>query len=512
MAQKKTPGVYVVEKSTLPPSVAEVATAIPVFVGYTEKHMDASGNDFTNQPTRIKNMSEYIATFGGKYPEAFNVLGNANDGYFLDPNTQSQTDFVLPQAVEHYFANGGGLCYIVTLGSFFKQGNGTREYVKTAGGTFISKDAFSELGSAQIYSLMAANQKKAANFSVALKAISKVDEITLISLVDAVTLDADKYYSLQNTAIDQCRKLQDRFTVIDTQQTGGSIAEDSAALRDRVAGELKYGAAYYPNVQTVYARHYDLDSAKVNGMSLRTLGGLEVNVGSVEIAEGATDQTQPTLNELDDAQKDTALYNNMLQLLSRNPLILPPSPSVCGVMAKVDKERGVWKAPANVALLAVNKPTITIRADQQENLNVDADSGKSINAIRHFTGKGNLIWGARTLLGNDNEWRYVSVRRFFNMVEESIQKSTGFAVFEPNTPFTWLKIKTMIESYLTNLWRQGALFGDSADQAFFVNVGLGQTMTEDDINNGIMNIEIGMAAVRPAEFVILTFSHKSLEG
>ena len=123
-----------------------------------------------------------------------------------------------------------------------------------------------------------------------------------------------------------------------------------------------------------------------------------------------------------------------------------------------------------------------------------------------------MVWVARTLAGNDNEWRYVSVRRLFNTVEESVKKATYFAVFESNTPFTWLKIKTMIESYLEGLWRQGALFGESADQAYFVNVGLGQTMTEDDINNGIMHVEIGIAAVRPAEFIILTFSHKSLES
>ena len=181
-------------------------------------------------------------------------------------------------------------------------------------------------------------------------------------------------------------------------------------------------------------------------------------------------------------------------------------------MAKVDASRGVWKAPANVAMTSVQMPMKNIKNSDQESLNVDTNGGKSVNAIRYFTGKGNLVWGARTLAGNDNEWRYVSVRRFFNMVEESIQKSTQFAVFEPNTPFTWLKIRTMIESYLEGLWRQGALFGESASQAFFVNVGLGQTMTEDDINNGYLKIEVGLAAVRPAEFIILTFSHKSIEG
>jgi phage tail sheath protein FI len=149
---------------------------------------------------------------------------------------------------------------------------------------------------------------------------------------------------------------------------------------------------------------------------------------------------------------------------------------------------------------------------QQEDLNVDVNAGKSINAIRPFTGKGTLVWGARTLAGNDNEWRYISVRRFFNMVEQSVKLSTGWAVFEPNDVNTWIRVKAMIENYLTNLWKAGALAGPTPDAAFFVNIGLGTTMSAVDILEGRMNIEIGMAAVRPAEFIILKFSHKLQEG
>jgi phage tail sheath protein FI len=144
----------------------------------------------------------------------------------------------------------------------------------------------------------------------------------------------------------------------------------------------------------------------------------------------------------------------------------------------------------------------------QDGLNVDTVAGKSINAIRAFTGKGTLVWGARTLAGNDNEWRYVSVRRFFNMVEESVKKATGQFVFEPNDANTWVKVRAMIENFLILQWRAGALAGAKPDDAFYVRVGLGQTMTADDILNGFMNVEIGLAVVRPAEFIILKFSHK----
>ena len=145
-------------------------------------------------------------------------------------------------------------------------------------------------------------------------------------------------------------------------------------------------------------------------------------------------------------------------------------------------------------------------------MNVDATAGKSVNAIRAFVGKGTLVWGARTLAGNDNEWRYVNVRRFFNFVEESVKKATEQFVFEPNDANTWVRVQAMIENFLTVLWRQGALQGVKPEHAFYVAVGLGKTMTALDILEGRMIVEIGMAAVRPAEFIILRFSHKMAES
>jgi len=192
--------------------------------------------------------------------------------------------------------------------------------------------------------------------------------------------------------------------------------------------------------------------------------------------------------------------------------LLPPGGAVAGIYAKTDNERGVWKAPANVSLSAVISPAVRISQEQQAEYNVDVNSGKSINIIRSFTGKGTLIWGARTLAGNDNEWRYVNVRRFFNFVEESVKKATEQFVFEPNDANTWVKVQAMIENFLTTLWRQGALQGIKPEHAFYVAVGLGKTMTALDILEGRMIIEIGMAAVRPAEFIILRFSHKMAES
>jgi phage tail sheath protein FI len=211
--------------------------------------------------------------------------------------------------------------------------------------------------------------------------------------------------------------------------------------------------------------------------------------------------------------KITPFFNSIFEARLKEaflsiPLILPPSPAVAGVYASVDRNRGVWKAPANVSLNSVKKPEVQLSDLDQEDFNVDAENGKSINCIRQFVGRGNLVWGARTLAGNNNEWRYVNVRRFFNMVEESCQNAARQFVFEPNDANTWVRVKGMIDNYLTNLWRVGALQGAKPEHAFYTAVGLNQTMTQDDILNGLLIVEIGLAVVRPAEFIILRFSHK----
>jgi len=225
-----------------------------------------------------------------------------------------------------------------------------------------------------------------------------------------------------------------------------------------------------------------------------------------------TAPTPSTIVLNDIKSSHTALYNQIKAALAKERVVLPPSAAIAGVYARVDRDRGVWKAPANVSFNGVIGPTVKISDTDQDDLNIDPTGGKSINAIRSFTGKGTLVWGARTLAGNDNEWRYVSVRRLFINIEESTRKASAFAVFEPNDATTWLKVKAMLESYLYGLWQQGALAGSKPELAYFVSVGLGKSMTAQDILEGRMIVNIGVAAVRPAEFIVLTFSHKMQEA
>lgn len=215
-----------------------------------------------------------------------------------------------------------------------------------------------------------------------------------------------------------------------------------------------------------------------------------------------SDDAVPLLNL---QQTDSQVYYAVKSYLDNVRITLPPSGSIAGIYSRVDRNRGVWQAPANISLNNVISPTVKITDGDQADMNVPQD-GKAVNAIRSFTGKGILVWGARTLDGNSNDWRYVNVRRLFNTVEKTVRDSCGNYLFEPNVQMTWTKISVTISNYLESMWNQGALAGSSASQAYFVNVGLGKTMTAQDILEGRMIVKVGIAPVRPAEFLIIEFS------
>jgi uncharacterized protein len=189
-------------------------------------------------------------------------------------------------------------------------------------------------------------------------------------------------------------------------------------------------------------------------------------------------------------------------LITADNKTVPPCGAAAGVFAATDNSNGVWKAPVNISINNITNVTQPINNTLQEYMNIDAAEGKSVNAIRHFTGKGFLIWGGRTLAGNDNEWRYISVRRFTLMVLQSINEGIKAFAFEPNNSTSWIRVRGLIENFLTQLWRNGALAGVRPDHAFFVSVGTGITMSEADVQQGRMIIQVGLAVIRPAEFII----------
>lgn len=475
MATYKTPGVYVEEIPKLPPSVAGVDTAVPAFVGYTERATAETTDDLVLKPKRIESMVEYEQFFGGPQPETgmtVEIVETTVPGPGQPVGVRSTAELdeaarskhILYYAMQLFYANGGKSAYVVSVG----------DYKATVGDDLVATE------------LVAAVQ-----------ALEKVDEPTLILVPEAQALGLSDYATVNAAALDQCNELMDRFVIMDLHGGGESLNDPDANLRDAVANfrgaslgtNLKYGAVYAPNLETVLDPVVDEDEVLVTHVVDGTAGAATA------------------LSSLEDQLKERARA-----AIRNRPLRLPPSGAIAGVYAKVDADRGVWKAPANVPLVAVERPTIEYTNVVNDDMNVDPTAGKSVNAIRPFVGKGTLVWGARTLAGNDNEWRYINVRRFFIFVEESVKKASDTFTFEPNDANTWVKAQAMIENFLTTQWREGALQGVKPEHAFYVAVGLGKTMTALDILEGRMIVEIGMAVVRPAEFIILRFSHKMAES
>ena len=486
----RTPGVYVVEESKFPPSVVAVETAIPAFLGYTEK-TQYRGDSLLNRPFAVNSFLEFQEVFGGAPPVGGQTvtLDEADDlvGELTDPASDPKARFLLAYALRHFYDNGGGRCYIVSVGGFKANA--------------VAADMADE-------------------HVAGLAALAREDEPTLIVLPDlsgmpvaikANATDDEKkaafaavraaYHGVLVQALHQCATLGDRFLVCDLWD--GAVAGDDPITNFRNGigtRNLKYGAAYHPFIQTTMGWNLDENNIKVAQIARRKADG---SIGRPGLHDDAS---------LADLKKSNpAIYAALRGGLARFSVVLPPSPAVAGVYATVDRTRGVWKSPANESVAGVRVLTVAIDQDLNDRMNVDA-SGKSINVVRAFPGKGVLVWGARTLAGNDNEWRYVSVRRFFNMVEESCRKASEPFVFEPNDAGTWVKVKAMIGNFLTVQWRAGALAGAKPDDAFYVRVGLGSTMTAQDILEGRMIVEIGMAVVRPAEFIVLRFSHKMQES
>jgi phage tail sheath protein FI len=475
----KSPGVYVEEVSLFPPSVAEVETAIPAFMGYTVTAIK-DGAKIT-EPLKISSLNDFEKYFGRapksnglatvkvtedplilKDPAVPNVY-NKHIGYKVEVVQSDKVSYsILYYAIQMFYDNGGGQCYIASVG-----------------------EAKNE------------NPKKD-DFTAALEMIRNLDEPTILLAPEAVYFDEADHASFCQAMIKQATELKDRVVILDTLFTAKKpdINDDSKAFRAKVTGDkesLRYAASYYPWINTSVKYAYDLDEIAFKDSKILDNETLKDLAGKASDVKATNDQLyQQVKNELEKSLRVT----------------LPPSSTIAGVYATVDNERGVWKAPANVVLKSVTSPAIQISQEQQRDLNVDPEGGKSINAIRTIPGKGVTVWGARTMDGNDKEWRYINVRRFFNMVEESVQKSTIWAVFEPNTKNTWVKVKGMIESYLLVKWIEGALAGSKPEEAFFVKVGLPETMSSDDILEGKMIVKIGLAVSRPAEFIILQFTHK----
>lgn len=592
----RMPGVITVEVPTLPPSVALVPTAVPVFIGYTEKH-EKDGEPVPNKPVRIKSMRDYEAWFGVAFPQPIKVnVELATDGKVsVKVDSVGELNFRLYYALQLYFTNGGGPCYIISVGKY--------ETTTTPAAT-VAVPAPNPVTAPTTVTSEA--------FTNGIEKAKKAKEITILVMPDAVALADGDYATVINAALAHCEKAINRVTIIDVKDRAdgkngdqeGDINENEKVtehFRTNIGVKLsqkKYGAAYYPFLKTTMG--YSLKDVTIDDYktAAHDFGALDkvartTNIKNAkEALKTATEAYEPIAAILAEIQKpanknkkaaelktraqavskggvlpestknffDTAtegvteikakldpllitlkapvttaetaikalfadgnytsapldlletannlIFSKIKEAISQFPVVLPPSAAIAGVYVATDFSQGVWKAPANVGLAGVVGTTVEIDDDFHADLNVDANSGKSVNAIRPYTGRGILIFGARTLAGNDLEWRYISVRRTFCFIEDAVGQAMQDFVFAPNTRDTWIKVKAMIGNFLNEIWKAGGLFGNTPPEAYQVLVGEPETMSDIDILEGRMIVDIKLRVARPAEFIILRYEHK----
>lgn len=628
VVQYKTPGVYVEEIDAFPPSVVGVETAVPVFIGYTER-AEKNGRNLKLQPVRIGSMVEYTAIFGHAFEPHFTVTDadevvkkaqadvataaanlatatinnkNAHDAVAAatdadkaakkaladaeDVNLQKAHDakkaaddklrtaqiaaadfsiagtrytlglgdtvYLLYNCLRLFYANGGGDCYVVSVGGYTDQ---------------LSKGDL-ETGLAAVRDLVGPTMlviPEAALLGDRTKPLPAEPDKFKAAMADYSTLVA--------AMLEQCKTKQDRVAILDVWGVDRLQPNDLRAsfqlavggFREAVSAStaaLKYGMAYAPFLKTsvIDPNEFDYTNFAEFGPDKSNPtwkpGGLTWAIlkASNELypdADGVTADTKvPTwlpegtalpagltltgktreigelyIGRMKDAKGNDAEIKKINQGLSAQiPVlkdiyaamaaklgVLPPSAAMAGIYTRNDADRGVWNAPANVGLVSVIGPTIPISNTMQDDLNMPID-GLAINAIRDFVGRGTLVWGARTLDGNSNDWRYIQVRRALIYIEQSVELALNKFVFEPNVAQTWVTVTSMVGSFLRGLWQAGGLMGASPQEAFTVQCGLGSTMTADDVLAGRMIVQIKLSMVRPAEFIILTFRQQMQGG
>lgn len=504
-----TPGVYVEEVDGGTKPIEGVGTAVAAFLGVAEKGP-------VGKATMIANWTQFVETFGGFIPGAY-----------------------LAHAVYAYFNNGGGLCYVVRVGGAAADDGGAPQPVAQiaakAGGDAKSLKALPKPGvSAEGLTVdVTAGEDDSFTISVrgggteekfegltlgrgaknALDVVNKqstliqLEEVKVAGLSAAERAPAPGTYPLTvppsaTTAVIPVTPADYQGDVTARSGLGGLEAIDEVTMV--LAPDIM--AAYQSGV-------LDMDGLKA--IQLDMIAHCERMGDRVAIIDTPPDMNAQEVNDwrMNTAGYDSkyaAMYYPWVTVADPTPnapattITIPPSGHMAGIWARNDNERGVHKAPANEVIRGVISLPINLTNTEQSVLNPNG-----INCLRVFAGRGIRVWGARTL-SSDPSWRYLNVRRLFNFVEKSIENGTQWAVFEPNDQILWAKIRRDIGAFLSNVYRNGALFGATAAEAFFVKCDA-ENNPQASRDLGQLIVDIGIAPVKPAEFVIFRISQYAPE-
>jgi len=519
-----TPGVYVEEVPSASKPIEGVGTSIAAFVGL------APGGP-TNSPVRVTNWTQFAKVFGDPV--------NVDNGPFME-------GAYLAHCVYGFFQNGGTDCWVVRVGG----GDGEDAQPRTALPSATNHD-------------VAAFEARAINGAESPIKIELVEETPTAGDADAKDDDAKDGDAKDGGAPSTYKLIVDagaRHEEFDglTLKKGRSYIATKVNSASKIINIIEAGSmpeaqrapalgSYTLSVPSHSADEISSNDLEGDVVHRKGMGGLapvddvtmvcmpdlmvlsgnggdaavrDVQGKMIAHCELAGDRmaildAPPGLlpQELLDWRMQTAGYDSkyatlyypwlkVMDPLTNQPMLVPPSGHVAGVWCRTDSTRGVHKAPANELILGVNGLGFQVTHTEQGHLNK-----AGINCIRAFPGRGIRIWGARTL-SSDPEWRYVNVRRLFNFVAESIMEGTQWSVFEPNDERLWMQLRIAATNFLTRVWQDGALFGSTPDQAFFVKCDA-ETNPPEVIEAGQVVCEIGIAPVKPAEFVIFRLSQYS---
>lgn len=510
----KTPGVYINEINGFPNSVVPIATAVPAFIGYTPK-ADYKGKSYYKKAQKISSFAEFQAFYMvdgeepqynpdyhlvavEEQPEKGDYLTIAGVYYLVlpDPNTV----YYFYNSIRLFYLNGGGDAYIVAMGGYGEPSGAPK-----------ADPAIPTVNP----------NVKLADLLAGLALLKNEEEPTIYICPEATLLSTAENGSLMQSMLLQSQAMQTSICIFDV--IGGKdpdpilYTNDIETFRNNTGSTgLKYGTSYYPFVGTTVMQSGEINYKNLFAGDIKALKPLlspesapnPVAEKVIAMIETPSDPPLTTTQYHEALLNASPIYGLIVNHVIKDTNLLPPSGGMAGIYATNDNQIGVWSAPANVSMVGVAELPIRLSDTQQETINIDAVSGKSINAIRFFNGQGILIWGARTLDGNSQDWRYVPVRRTMTFLEQSVKLAARTYVFQPNDANTWAAVKSMISSFLTSIWKAGGLQGAQAADAFSVDIGLGTTMTPEDLLNGFMNITVKVAVVRPAEFIVITFQQE----
>ena len=509
MPTYQSPGVYVEEVAAGARPLAGVGTAVAAFVGLAE-----SGP--FNRPTLVSNWTQFTTTFGGFLAGSY-----------------------LAQSVYGYFMNGGGNCYVVRIG----EEPGAAEQARPSRTKALPGAPAAQLGRLRVASIdpgvqpgeltveiadaggdspsedmfrlvVKRNGEVAEEFDRATLARGKQNVVTmvnaaskLVNVEEATPGPVERPANTQTTLVAPPAPAAAAPARLSADDYVGDVAERTGFSGLEAIDEITMVCV--PDLMSAYQQGA-IDAETVKAVQLAMIAHCELMGDRIAILDPPPGLNAQQIKEwrVDKAGYDSkyaALYWPWVKAADPSTgknIFMPPSGFMAGIWGRNDDTRGVHKAPANEVVRGAISLEVQITKNEHDLLNP-----VGINCLRSFPGRGIRVWGARTL-SSDPAWRYLNVRRLFNYLEESILNGTNWVVFEPNDDALWAKIRRTIAAFLVNEWRKGALFGLTPDEAFYVKCDR-ETNPAEGIDAGQVVCQIGVAPVKPAEFVIFQLSQFS---